>query len=378
MENTVDHIDDFDDEFDEAWIDEIDESGSDDFDFDESSVEIPDDSTSLESSISSPKKKNRTPLIILILLSGGGFGAYKAHEMGMFSTSPRESIPVVQLSEDATPIISKNEIQDESPLKQNLDQATDLDSDPITNDLLELREDTLTPIETTQGDVLTPMPENIGGSHIELPNLNTLAEVPSETQIVDAPQIESAPVAPTTVETSSQKILDEDALITKTESVFENDDIQPLEEVSITEPVIEKAPVEYKDILDLRETHGDDVIIEETVATPTITEVSPIPNKEPPVENVEDTPKEAPSHSTSSNETNASTAAKIVETVQSYKPVWSIRAAQPGRAVIREKKTGEMKSVEVGDTVNGLGRIKSIAKHSNQWVIKGTSGTVTQ
>jgi intracellular multiplication protein IcmG len=38
---------------------------------------------------------------------------------------------------------------------------------------------------------------------------------------------------------------------------------------------------------------------------------------------------------------------------------------------------GEMKTVAVGDTLSGIGRIKSIQMEGGRWVVQGTTGKVT-
>ncbi|MCC7305003.1 MAG: hypothetical protein IT558_01955 [Alphaproteobacteria bacterium] len=57
---------------------------------------------------------------------------------------------------------------------------------------------------------------------------------------------------------------------------------------------------------------------------------------------------------------------------------WQLRSAQPGKAVLAAADTGDLRSVEVGDTLPGLGRIKSIALEGGTWVIKGTQGQITR
>lgn len=59
-------------------------------------------------------------------------------------------------------------------------------------------------------------------------------------------------------------------------------------------------------------------------------------------------------------------------------PVWKLRSAQPGRAVIYEARRDEMKTVEIGDTVSGIGKILSISNASGKWVVQGTTGRVVQ
>ena len=57
---------------------------------------------------------------------------------------------------------------------------------------------------------------------------------------------------------------------------------------------------------------------------------------------------------------------------------WVLRAAQPGRASIAPKGSNDLRSVEIGETVDGLGRITSIQIESGLWVVRGTQGFVSQ
>lgn len=56
---------------------------------------------------------------------------------------------------------------------------------------------------------------------------------------------------------------------------------------------------------------------------------------------------------------------------------WSLRSASPGRATLADQN-GDMRSVEVGSSVPGLGRIESISVEGGKWVVKGAQGSVSQ
>jgi intracellular multiplication protein IcmG len=57
---------------------------------------------------------------------------------------------------------------------------------------------------------------------------------------------------------------------------------------------------------------------------------------------------------------------------------WELRAAQPGRAWIARAGSSEMQTIEIGDTVQGLGRISAISYTNGRWVIEGTQGNIIQ
>lgn len=57
---------------------------------------------------------------------------------------------------------------------------------------------------------------------------------------------------------------------------------------------------------------------------------------------------------------------------------WGLRSAQPGKALLFDKKTGQVRDVKVGDSVNSLGRITSVKVENGLWVVRGTKGRVSQ
>lgn len=73
---------------------------------------------------------------------------------------------------------------------------------------------------------------------------------------------------------------------------------------------------------------------------------------------------------------------KPAEVAKPAKPVivpnWVLKSAKPGSAVLYDKRTGDVKNVEVGDRVSGLGTIKSVSKVDGKWVVQGTAGRVRQ
>ena len=59
------------------------------------------------------------------------------------------------------------------------------------------------------------------------------------------------------------------------------------------------------------------------------------------------------------------------------KQVWTLRSARPGAATI-STENGDMRQIETGDMVTGLGKIQSIAVENGLWVVRGTKGSVSQ
>lgn len=70
----------------------------------------------------------------------------------------------------------------------------------------------------------------------------------------------------------------------------------------------------------------------------------------------------------------SSSAAAIVTTSR-----WVLKSAKPGVAWVALPGSNELKTIAVGDTVTGLGRVTAIAKDdSGRWVVNGTKGRINQ
>lgn len=59
-------------------------------------------------------------------------------------------------------------------------------------------------------------------------------------------------------------------------------------------------------------------------------------------------------------------------------PQWELRSAQPGTAWVAPGGKGEIQTVEVGDTLPGLGRITSVSFVDGHWVVEGTQGRLSR
>lgn len=88
--------------------------------------------------------------------------------------------------------------------------------------------------------------------------------------------------------------------------------------------------------------------------------------------------KKAPVKSTAKT-TSSSTPKKTVQkSAPKPRTQWELRGASPTEAYVAEKGTQNLRTVGIGDTLDGVGRITSIAVEGNQWVVRGTSGRITQ
>lgn len=60
------------------------------------------------------------------------------------------------------------------------------------------------------------------------------------------------------------------------------------------------------------------------------------------------------------------------------KPIWILRSASSTKAVIYNQASGDLKTVAVGDIVEGLGRIQSISEQNSLWVIKASKSSLSE
>lgn len=196
--------------------------------------------------------------------------------------------------------------------------------------------------------ILTPLPEDINENMdaLALPDLIT-----TEKNDINIGTVSSDKTV--TVKKQIPKILNEEELLLKTDSIYEkppipNDTLQTPKITSVSIPT----PLEQNSV--------QEILTEDITASP-----PPSPKKiiKTAIEKdgvlIKDTPP-------------------IPKNKIKRHAVWVIRAAQPGKAVIYDKNSKETKSIEINDMLNGIGRIKSIQLENGKWLILGTSGKIQQ
>jgi len=57
---------------------------------------------------------------------------------------------------------------------------------------------------------------------------------------------------------------------------------------------------------------------------------------------------------------------------------WDLRGASPGQAYIAKSGTTNLRTINVGEQVEGLGKIQSIALEHGRWIVLGSHGRITQ
>ena len=85
----------------------------------------------------------------------------------------------------------------------------------------------------------------------------------------------------------------------------------------------------------------------------------------------------APQRSTTPKSSQRRKAADTAASRQPSAP-WVLKSAQPGRAMVGRAGDSAVRSVTVGDSLPGIGRILQIYEGGTGWVVEGTNGKVTQ
>jgi intracellular multiplication protein IcmG len=60
-------------------------------------------------------------------------------------------------------------------------------------------------------------------------------------------------------------------------------------------------------------------------------------------------------------------------------PLWVLKSAKPGMAWVAPPGSSEIRTVTVGDTLQGVGKVTAIAQDAaGRWVVSGTAGRINQ
>ncbi len=326
----------FDDEdIDDSWDDALEEDvSSDDLDIEQGTEET------------LAKTSKAKPMIKLVLLSSVLIGS----SLGIYSytaiSDQDKSIPIVK--------IDKSSVMNAELTTPNVDIITT--PDPVNP----ADHATMSQRDISQDNILTPMPHS-EATNIVLSNLDSELKSPdgaSDKITVDYEAIKSIP-------------LSEDELLSKTESSFQekNTNISYIENTdNIIEETVDLIPEKSKEEeltivskpieLETIETKSD-VIIEEAnehIVLPSTKPAPPIKEKVIISDNI----------------------SKQTKKTEEKEITWTIRAAQPGKAVVYDKTNKVMRSIEINNNLPGIGRIKSIKLKNGRWVITGTKGNILQ
>lgn len=395
----TDPIDDeFDDEFDDSWADDVEDDSFDDV----SNLSLDEEQeVSSSSEKQSTKKKSNKLVSLVVLLSICGGGAYAAFTMGMLDSiiaPKKEKVPVVKIDKKKK---SKNNDEDVITSTGDVEENVPASNEDKVN---------VAPLNNDSPSVLTPMPGNIPDLEVELPELNEggfPSLVDEEAASLDVEN--GFPPGPL-------DFLDEDVLSDKTDSEFTLEPSEPIKdvEISMTQDVAVEEAKPVSEILadgvvdidvDVQPSHVDvEIDVEEpTIVTdiPTLEEVihqqdvkdGVVPDIEVEAEAEVETALNTDISETVQEESVQLEDVQVEDDVASevvvsekavtkkkpvYVPVWAIRAMQPDSAVLFDSAKNAMKTVEVGDIVQGLGRVTFIGKKDNKWTVIGTRGSVVR
>lgn len=310
------------------------------------------------------KKRSSLGFLTVIVLALGG-GGYAFYEFYLKDNAPA-NIPIVKL--DAAFLKDKGS-------SESAAEDLSLVSDPVStaiNDGSEisvfaedLYEGTAIQVENpdaseTTPSVITPLPSLDQIKDVELANIEDI-NLPITPKADDAEEHISE-----IIDDVAQSVeLKEEDILPKTETVLEDrSDIVEVDSAAVIQ---------------------EEVFIDELTAIPPSLNdenVKDAPEKESEIRII--TPK---SKSVSVPETvSAKKAAPrpkaaekpVAVRVEPDKNQWVIKAILPGKAVIHNSVSGETRSVEVGDSISFIGRINSIKKINNKWVVTGSNGKIYQ
>ncbi|MCF8496604.1 MAG: hypothetical protein K9G62_08065 [Alphaproteobacteria bacterium] len=281
---------------------------------------------------------------------------------------------------------------------------------PMTSDTSAETRESEGALSSGANDILTPMPDMASGqggiSEEDLPAFDGLGEEPAPSS--EQPVVQPVEPEPAMVETPQDEglaALEAETMNGLSRAGETVPEIQPdpapvapaVQDSGIQEKIqaLEErnaALAKEKEALERQVSDASDkmVSLEETVSSlqtklsaleeqqKSAPAAQPVPPAEPaPPALVDSSPTKAPESVASVEKTVPPSVAPAQRTAQK-KSGWILRSAQPGQAVLGKKGTEDLQTVSVGQTVSGLGRIKSISVENGKWWVRGTQGSVSQ
>ncbi|MGH1456383.1 MAG: hypothetical protein ACRBDI_06350 [Alphaproteobacteria bacterium] len=311
--------------------------------------------------------------IIFIMLSVVSLGAAAVFVYPDFFQDEKK-IPIIQIekSDVSSEIISIDNEQEEAnaPLSENAVNPLPPSLPTISNSgkskdsiALNHNEDNY----LTDG-ILTPLPEDISEKEITLAPLDNEVSLhvssdvkatpplPNASPSIDEPiQIDNSDINSEANQDniSPDTIFDENTLLSKTDEspslIIDNPieviDEKPSPESNLAPQPSDETPHSSKNNNELLESEKSADETADTAAPHKVDKIKPV------------------------TETNIP---------PQLSPVWKIKAAQPNKAVVRDQASGEVRSIETGYRLRGIGRIKAIEKINGKWIIRGENGTIRQ
>ncbi len=341
------------DDFDDIDLDDIEDLDDDWDDFDGGSPS--------DESISQPKKKSSlsgliTLLIILIFVGVGLFILYTTFKP-MLQSGGNAANPQAEVASQNAPLPTE-------------------DSDETALDPFFAQDDGLPPMPTplagnqptANNPELTPLPEFDDIELEPLPDLSaTQAPVQQEPAalvepVVDIAIAEPQPMAvPETNMVASQDVVE---LSNRLDSL-QNDMTSQLSERDFRLDLLnEKMSRIEKTMMSIESRLATQKTLPAATVKPKV-----VPKKVAPKKVI----KKSPAPKTVEKKTTSKPKKLVVK-----KTHWTLRSAQPGKATVSPVGSKDIRSISVGETLSGIGRIQSISNASGKWVVTGTTGRVSQ
>lgn len=362
---SLDEIDEF-DEFDDIDLDEIEDF---DGEWDEMDNETP---ISQEAAAQRKKKKSSFSKIFTFVIVFGGLaiGSY------ILYTTFKPYLQRTESANSATANNSQTVVQDnsqENTAQNNIEETieplfmqddglppmpTPLSGDQLSNADTVTNNPELTPLPELEDIELEPLPslEDIQTPASSMDNVNSNERAEMQVQQL------SSTKSSNTIETSDSNSLlagKLEALENDMDSQFNDSDarFKALDEKTAN---IEKMLVRIERRLSQVQTAPKTA--SKQIKVPTAVAQKPILK-----------PVFTPSAPAASSKPTVRAVPKIVE-----KTEWKLRSAQRGKATVSRKGSNDIRSIQVGDTLSGIGRVQSISNASGKWVVSGTTGKVSQ
>lgn len=389
--------------------DDFDDESWDEFDDEADSPPIEDEETAAQPIVQKRSfvQKYFIFIVVGIVLVFGGI-IFLSLTGGSPSPDPRtQEEPVLALTgEDKTdtPLMPTEDTETvDSGFTQEIEELSAAETlPPMPAPINSIQEETET-LPLKSDEILTPIPtvetiENMELEELEIPEIAAIPpsekieeidfflETEEKSEQEDTPDIFEEEMV--VVETDkTDNVMDVEKDIQKNDPIFMTDP-EPAQENATDEKIedlenritnlgntlsekIENTDQKIYDLLsslEMLEAKISDLIEQENAA---ISIASPPPEEDKKTtvvsetEKVTETPKPKPP--------KKSVTKPVKKTVQ-----WQLRAAQPGKAIIAPKGSNDFKTLEIGDKLEGLGTIKTIAHENGRWIVRGTTGSISQ
>lgn len=379
---------------------DIEDDFEDDFDLDEESDASESQNVSASTGPNTPQKKSFLQKFFMPIVIGvvALFAVIFAAGQGLFSSSTTEQVSQISAADNtaitetpttADEILSADAVVVPSPA-EDLEAA---DADVLSN---------LSPQEDKP---LTPLPGEASVDSFELADLD--AELKGDTEnasleenleIVQEPLIEEFPVdEPAGIlvdnafdsDIASTEVVEDVNAIALGEVVEEDiesiaeEQAPPLDEVPTTNEQtkitkdVAALKTEAESLNKEKETLTAEIAKQRAIISALTAEIDALNEQKLAAEEtaktekiIEETVKQAPKKVTKPTKPDPKKAAVKIQ--------WELRSAQPGRATLSQKGSNDLKNIEIGGTLSGLGRIQSIQLENGLWVVRGTKGSVSQ